>query len=71
MSKIQGEYKLELNFSGNKIFLNYWDSRHGNDVCCLIKNGKLYNMKVEPKAEITEISLAEFIDLVKESVIKK
>lgn len=42
-------------------FLNYWDWYHGNDVCCEVIDGKLF------KGD-REITLLEFIELVKRSV---
>ena len=42
MIQPQGKYNLELNFPGDgRIFLNFWDWAHGNDVVCEVKDGKL------------------------------
>jgi len=48
LKPIEGKIKLELNYPGDgRVFLNFWDSIHGNDVCAeingageLIKDGK-------------------------------
>lgn len=82
MSQIQGEYPLELKFVDDRIFLNYWDSMHGNDVCVQIKDGILFkfvytNKEVEESevegVEIEvfaqkELTFIRFIELVKESI---
>ena len=81
---VQGDYKIELKFVDERVFLNYWDSIHGNDVCCQVKDGKLFKfvhsptsvesdqLKDEPEIddvfEMVEVSLIEFIDLVKMAV---
>jgi hypothetical protein len=58
------EMELELIINNNGInYLNYWDSVHGNDVCCRVEGNKLTLMS-EPEKEIT---LEEFINLVKNS----
>ena len=79
---IQGEYNIELKFVDNRVYLNYWDMIKGNDVCCQIKDGKLYRFVYTPKevedSEVDgididalaqkEISLSRFVELVKESI---
>lgn len=80
-NEVQGNYKLELAYRDyNRVYLNFWDSIHGNDVCCQIKDGKLMKFKYlesEIEAdedgkldhlEMTEISLAEFVELVTKSI---
>lgn len=38
-----GKHKIELNLvEDGREFLNYWDWAHGKDVCCEIRDGKLY-----------------------------
>ncbi len=85
---LQGSHELELKINGegdNRKFLNYWDSVHGQDVCCEIKDGKLYRfvhlpMEVEadqvedePKIEDVfqqeEITFAQFLELVEKSIL--
>lgn len=79
---IQGKYELELFFSDDRIFLNYWDSIHGNDVCVQIKDDKLLKFVYTPKevedSEVDgvdidvlkqkEISLSAFLEAVKDSI---
>lgn len=66
--QLQGKYELELNLSGDSIFLNYWDWMHGIDVCCRVVDGKLMNMHDE---EEKEISFSQFIEMVKETISKR
>ena len=57
--------KIELNFLGERIFLNYWNWLDGNDVICEIVNGKLMlNQYDEESNELqaTEVTIVEFID---------
>jgi hypothetical protein len=79
-----GSYKMELKFPGDgRVFLNYWDAIHGNDVCAEIRDGKLFQYihtgsEVEESEvagtdigdvfEQKEISLADFIGKVVESI---
>lgn len=48
-----------------RMFLNYWDYKHGNDICCEIIAGELFQYGFDedgnelPK---TKISFAEFIE---------
>lgn len=61
---------LELNFFEGKVFLNYWDALHGNDVMCEVVDGQLL-LVFEGKGEIEEpIALDKFIELVKERETK-
>lgn len=55
--------KLELNISGDEIFLNYWDFMNGNDKCLSYKNGKLY----DHHNNMTEVELYQFIDHILEN----
>ena len=49
-NKIQGGKELELKFvDETRIYLNFWDSIHGNDVCCQIKDGKIVKFIYTPK----------------------
>lgn len=63
--------KLELNFSGDRIFLNFWNGYNGEDFCCQLVDGKLMlaqydenGNEIEPK----EITLPEFVAMVKEKM---
>ena len=51
---------LELVFTGADVFLNFWDTAHGNDVICQVVKGQLV-------CNDRPITLAEFIRLVKEA----
>jgi hypothetical protein len=62
MSAIEGKYELELNFVGDgRVFLNFWDFMHGDDVIAEIKDRELYRDGVL-------ISMGLFIDEVEKSV---
>lgn len=70
MAELKGKYEIELNIVGDgRVFLNYWDWAHGNDVVAEIIDGKLMydagNMKDEP------ITFNDFINLVKETIKKR
>ena len=86
-NKVQGDYPLEVKFvDGKRVYLNFWDSIHGNDVCCQIKDGKIFKFvyspaqveadEVKDKSEIEdvfeqkEISLTEFLELVQTSILE-
>jgi len=76
---IQGEFKLELKFSDERVFMNYWDMIHGNDVCVQVRDGKLF-LFIHSASEVEdeefegdafaqkEITITEFIDLIKKSI---
>ena len=87
-NKVQGYYPLELNFvDETRVYLNFWDAVRGNDVCCQIKNGKLYKFvftqkeleidevldtpKILDYLEQKEITINEFLELVQGSIIKQ
>ncbi len=68
--KIELELLVHEEPDGRK-FLNYWDFKHGNDICCQIIDGKLFKPEYdEVGSEILkkEISFTEFIKLVEDSV---
>jgi hypothetical protein len=86
-NKVQGDYPLEVKFVDEKrVYLNFWDSIYGNDVCCQIKYGKIFKfvhspaqveadeVKDEPEIEDVfeqkEISLTEFLELVQTSILE-
>lgn len=63
MTDLKGKYELELNYPGDgRLFLNYWDFSHGEDVCVEYKNETLYTEEQE------EISLPDFLKRVEESI---
>lgn len=68
----EGKYPLELNFVGDgRIFINFWDWRHGNDVIVELKYGKLFLSRYDENAEELpekEITFAEYVELIKKSV---
>jgi hypothetical protein len=57
------KYQLELNCVGDSVFLNYWDSEHGNDVVCEVINGKLM-LSTGDEEKPKKITLQEFIERV-------
>ena len=66
---MQGNYSLELIFGETKCYLNFWDSINGNDVCCEIRDGKIFIDSEDDDAETQkEISFSEFIELVQNSI---
>lgn len=86
-NKVQGDYTLEVKFvDETRVYLNFWDSINGNDVCCQIKDGKIFNFvyspaqveadEVKDKHDINdvleqrEISLTEFLELVQTSILE-
>lgn len=64
------ELELKINDNGDT-FLNFWNYSNGDDACCKVEDGKLflsqYDEDVNPLPPI-EVSLNEFIALVKEKV---
>lgn len=69
MSQIQGKYELELNFVDDRIFLNYWDYKFGNDVVAEIIGGKLF--QETDKLQPVEISFPEYLRQVGESISER
>ena len=66
--------KIELNFPDERIFLNYWNALDGDDVICEIVSGKLMlNQYDEESNELParEITIIEFIEMVRERIIPK
>ena len=66
--------KIELNFPDERIFLNYWNWQDGNDVICEIADGKLMlNQYDEESNELPakEITIIEFIEMVRDRIIPK
>jgi hypothetical protein len=48
-------------------FLNYWDWKHGNDVCCQIIDGELFKSEYDEEGKELpkkQISFADFVKLV-------
>lgn len=82
IKKVQGKYGVELNFVDDRIYLNYWDYMHGDDICCQLINGKLFKFVYTPmEVEQTEvdgididpfqreeITIERFIELVRQTV---
>ena len=57
--------KLELVINESpdgRVFLNYWDWQHGDDVCCEIKEGKM--LTYSDGIGEHEITLQDFIKVV-------
>ena len=66
--------KIELNFPDERIFLNYWNALDGDDVICEIVNGKLMLSQRDEEANelpAKEITIIEFIEMVRERIISK
>jgi hypothetical protein len=64
--KLLGKHKLELSYIGDgRVFLNFWDWAHGNDVCVQIIDGHL----VDGNEQV--ISIKEFISTVEASICKR
>jgi hypothetical protein len=64
------ELELKIHNSGDS-FINFWNSTNGDDVCCKIEDGKLFLSRYDDEANelpSQEISLKEFVNLVKEKV---
>lgn len=65
--KIEGKYNLELNFPGDgRVFLNFWDHVHGEDVVAELMDGKLI-----ASGSGREISFDQFVESVQESIQKR
>lgn len=55
---IVGRYDLELKCNGDRTFINFWDSAHGNDVCVQFKDGKFFQfIDTEEEIEHKEFDL--------------
>lgn len=67
--------KLEIIFNqDDTMFLNFWDWVHGNDVCCEIKDGKIYLWQYDENGEQLPnkaIGFMEFLALVKDSIAQR
>ena len=70
--ELTGKHKIELNIIGDgREFLNYWDWAHGKDVVCEIRDGKMFKRNhAENGGDLpeTEITFAEYLDLVRQSI---
>ena len=66
--ELNGKHRIELNIVGDgREFLNYWDG----GVCCEIRDGRLFKSnwgENDEKLPETEITFAEFLDLVRQSI---
>lgn len=59
---------LELNFAGKTMYLNFWDSMHGDDVVCQVKGDKLLLSQYDDEGNellSKEITFAQFVRMVK------
>ena len=69
---LNGKHSIELNIVGDgREFLNYWDWAHGRDVCCQIRDGRLFKSNWGENGDElpeTEITFAEFLDMVRQSI---
>jgi hypothetical protein len=65
---------MKLNIEFNNVaddqkYLNFWNWDNGDDVCCEIKDGKLFLMNYilgSDEPEYVEISLVKFLEMVEE-----
>jgi hypothetical protein len=67
---MQGEIELIIN-EKNEHFLTYWDWKHGNDICCQLIDGKLLKDEYDENSNELppkEITLSEFIELIKQAI---
>ena len=61
---------LELNIpSDGRMFLNYWDSVHGNDLTCQIKNGIAWIPHFDEPEETRGVPA--FLEMVARQVVEK
>ena len=73
---LEGKYSIELKINGEgdgRKFLNYWDWAHGRDVCCEIKDGKLWRSQWDENGDelpSKEITFTEYLALVEDSISK-
>ena len=70
MDRRKWNLELMMNEDG-RTFLNYWDWKHGNDICCEIIDGKLFKLEYDEEGnELTqkEISFSDFVNLVEDVV---
>ena len=72
INQLIGKHALELNYPGDgRLFLNYWDWMHGDDVVAEIVDGKIMLSQYDddgnelPEKEIT---FSEFLALVETSI---
>lgn len=52
-------------------FLNYWDYKQGDDVCCQIIDGELFKLEYDEEGNELpkrKISFAEFVKLVEQFI---
>ena len=60
----------ELNMLGDgRMFLNYWDGAHGNDLTCQIKDGIAWIPDFEQPEKTRDIS--KFLEMVARQVVEK
>lgn len=68
---LEGSYEMELKFPGDgRVFLNYWDSIHGKDVCAEIRDGKLFQyVHTGPEVEESEVDGKDIGDVFEQKEI--
>jgi hypothetical protein len=68
--ELVGKEKLEINMVGDgRVYLNFWDWAHGNDVIVQIVNDKL--LLVQEDNSQKEINFIDFFNLVKKSILSR
>ena len=67
-----GKHNIEINYvADGRIFLNYWDWAHGNDVVCEVVDDKLMRGSIDENGEElppTEITFIEYLKYIGESI---
>lgn len=69
---MDAKVKIELNFAGDAVFLNFWNWYNGKDVVCELIDGKLMLSQYNEDASgelihsTKEITFNDFVELVKE-----
>ena len=57
---------IELAWDRKNTYLNYWDNVFGSDVCCRVRSdGTLIREVGENNKSVEEITLKQFIEMVK------
>ena len=64
-------YIMKLNIEFNNVseeqkYLNFWNWSNGDDVCCEIRDGKLFLMEGDDETKYEEISFEKFLEMVEE-----
>lgn len=66
----EGKEKIEINYVGGNLYVNFWDWAHGNDVIAKVVNGKLIHLPPE-EIDTKEITFNDFLVMMAESIDKR